>query len=273
MNAVSPEWSRRRPRPLWLGSLILSSVIHAAALPLIGGAWFARDKTVEQPQIVEVTLTWMAPAAEPQAKPAPVTPAAESMPHPQSIPAAEPMPAGRPSIGTPLLGEPIRPPPKAGDTTDRRAAPHRRGAKRTKPPPPTTQMAMEAPPSPAGSPGRTNAAPHLAAPSPPAMAEPSGPSKAEALTRYSRGLLDLLERHKVYPLLSQRRGEQGTIVIRLTLAEDGHLLRAEPLGGGPGRLIEASLAAVQAAAPFPPLPAELGGREAVFNVPITYRLQ
>lgn len=93
------------------------------------------------------------------------------------------------------------------------------------------------------------------------------------MSAYSRALLDRLERHKNYPAASQRRGEEGTITVRLTLAEDGQLVGVTPLSEGPTRLVEASLAAVQAAAPFPPLPAELGSRQAVFTLPITYRLQ
>lgn len=112
-----------------------------------------------------------------------------------------------------------------------------------------------------------------APPPPPAAEVAPSAAKAGLLATYSRTLVDRLDRHKVYPPLSQRRGEEATITVRLTLSEDGQLIGVVPLGNGPGRLVEASLAAVQAAAPFPPLPAALGMRQAVFTLPIVYRLQ
>ena len=60
----------------------------------------------------------------------------------------------------------------------------------------------------------------------------------------------------------------------LTLAADGRLVAvAAALDDAPARLVEASLAAVREAAPFPPLHGGLQVAEAVFTLPVSYRLR
>ncbi len=278
MDAVSPQPISRRTHPSWPGGLglVLSVAFHATLLPLIGGFWLLTPtKQPPPPQAIEVTLAWMPPPAA--AVPAPtatatatapsVAPPAESRLAAPAPPPAKP----RPSTARPATARPARHP---------RPLAHRAAPLPPKPAPPAAAVAAPSARTPAeGSPpaGRIAAAPPAAAGAsiaPPLDASAAAPpAKAEILARYSRTLLDRLERHKTYPLSSQRRGEEGTIVVRLTVAEDGHLIHVEPVGDGPHRLVEASLAAVQAGAPFPPLPAELGTRVAIFSLPITYRLR
>ena len=93
------------------------------------------------------------------------------------------------------------------------------------------------------------------------------------MASYARRLLARLDQYKRYPSLSLRRGEEGTVTIRLTLAADGRLVDIQTTDDAPARLVEASLAAVRSAAPFPPLPSGLQGTEAVFTLPVSYRLR
>lgn len=106
----------------------------------------------------------------------------------------------------------------------------------------------------------------------PAPAPVPEPAQQADFTAYARQLLERLERHKTYPVLSARRGEEGIVTLRLVLARDGTLVSAEPIGDAPRRLVEASLAAVRAASPFPPVPADFTGT-AAFTLPIAYRLR
>jgi protein TonB len=113
------------------------------------------------------------------------------------------------------------------------------------------------------------------APAPPPATRPSPAPQAAAgdiMGPYARALLARLEAHKRYPVLSRRRGEEGIVTLRLSVAADGRLVSAEPVGEAPQRLIDASLEAVRDAAPFPPLPAALQAAQAVFTLPVAYRL-
>jgi periplasmic protein TonB len=245
--------------------------VHAAALPVIATAWISRTPAVDPPSI-EVTLAWAPPVVEQPAAPsgeatAAPPPAAEE---PAAAAEAAPAPPPKPAPAEPQVVV-HRP------ATVHRPLPVHRPTVAQKPAHPVAEAA----PPPGASPGNAPAAAETVASTTnsAAVAEPlqvaaaPPPAKADVLAHYSRILLDRLERHKTYPVLAQRRGEEGTVTVRLTVSEDGRLLDVEPVGESPGRLVEASLAAVQAAAPFPPLPPELGSRQAVFNLPIIYRLR
>ncbi len=247
MDSVSPEDIRRRTRSVLPGgfALVLSSAVHAAVLPLIGAAWTTREDP--DPAAIEVTLAWMPPPAVDEASPAAADPRVAS-----ATPDATAAP--------PQTTQPPKPKPVARSHP---AAPPRAIISSTGAAPAVDSHAAPV----------ADVAPTMASVAPVVIAANPQPARAEMLARYSSELLERLERHKNYPVLSQRRGEEGTITVRLTLAEDGRLLGVEPMGEGPPRLVEASLAAVQEAAPFPPLPAELGSRQAVFSLPITYRLR
>lgn len=93
------------------------------------------------------------------------------------------------------------------------------------------------------------------------------------LGAYGRQILEKVERFKTYPLLSLRRREEGMVMLRLVLSATGDLLEASPVAPAPARLIAASMAAVHAAAPFPPPPLGSAGGTVAFDLPITYRMQ
>ncbi len=108
-------------------------------------------------------------------------------------------------------------------------------------------------------------------PAAPAPAPRAAPSDGDALTPYIGALRQAIMRHRAYPSQSMRRGEEGTIIVRIVVTADGALGAVSAPAGGPVRLVEAAIQAVRDAAPFPPPPAALGGR--VVEVPVTFRLQ
>jgi len=109
---------------------------------------------------------------------------------------------------------------------------------------------------------------------PPVVASPlAGPSRDQVLSGYAVRLLGHLERHKTYPAAAMRRGEDGSVTLRLTLARDGTVVEALVVDQGSPRLAAAALDAIARAAPFPPFPDDLRGERAIFTVPILYRLR
>ncbi|MFQ5705791.1 MAG: TonB family protein [Gemmatimonadales bacterium] len=95
----------------------------------------------------------------------------------------------------------------------------------------------------------------------------------EELNRYLTKLFRMIDAKKRYPSQSLRRGEQGTVTVRLTLAADGTLLDVRATTRRPRRLVAASLKAVRDAAPFPPLPKALNRERTVFKLPVVYRIR
>lgn len=234
----------RSSRGLWPGgtALLLSTAVHAAILPVAGFLWTSQPAPRPLTDSMDVILAWERPAED---APSEAQPPAPAPPRPSGVP-------DTPHAAT----------PPSAPTASRRlthAASHVLDA------PVRTEILADT--------GAAAAADVVPAAEPPQVAALPPPPKAELLAKYSRLLLGQLERFKTYPVLSQRRGEEGTVLLRLTLAEDGRLLSAEPVGQGPERLVLASLAAVQAASPFPPLPEEMNSRQLVFDLPITYQLR
>jgi protein TonB len=216
-------------------AMAVSMALHAAMLPLLLG--IGRPTAPIEPaaeQIIEISVAWAPPPAGPQA-----------IHHEEPAPDIQ-----RPT--TAAIGTP--------------AAPRHRSAK----PRAVTAIAPQpdtgsVDPAPAETPTPQVAA-LSAATTPP-------PPRAEMMALYARRLLERLERHKTYPALSERRGEEGIVTLRLIVAADGALVAATPVGEAPRRLIEASLAAVQAAAPFPALPQDFAAAQVAFDLPIAYRLR
>lgn len=76
-----------------------------------------------------------------------------------------------------------------------------------------------------------------------------------------------IHKHVVYPDSSRRRGEEGRVLLVLTVAADGALARLDATADGASqRLLAAALLAVRRAAPFA---LSTGGE---FRIPIVFRL-
>lgn len=106
-------------------------------------------------------------------------------------------------------------------------------------------------------------------------AESTAPAWApSARIRYEELLFSWMDRHKQYPLLAQRRGLEGSGLLRVRIGRDGRVLvRRIDRSTGETMLDQAALDMVRRAGPFPKVPAEYAGSSFEFVAPIEYRLR
>jgi protein TonB len=94
-----------------------------------------------------------------------------------------------------------------------------------------------------------------------------------ARVQYESVLYAWINRHKLYPMLAQRRGLQGTAAVRVRIDRDGRVIdRSLDRSTGEVLLDEAALDIVRRASPFPKVPPEYSGSTFEFVAPIEYRL-
>lgn len=105
-------------------------------------------------------------------------------------------------------------------------------------------------------------------------AESTAPAWApSARIRYEELLFSWMDRHKEYPLLAQRRGLEGSGLLRVRIDRDGRLLdRRIDRSTGEKMLDQAALDMVRRASPFPQVPVDYAGSSFEFVAPIEYRL-
>jgi periplasmic protein TonB len=100
----------------------------------------------------------------------------------------------------------------------------------------------------------------------------SANARAELLARYAARVRARVEQHREYPYLARRANLEGTICLRISIGASGGVLGVTPTCGASHEpLLAAALKSVSSAAPFPPLPAALGGR-LTLDVPVVFRL-
>jgi len=105
----------------------------------------------------------------------------------------------------------------------------------------------------------------------PGSTEASEP-RAEQLARYLSQVRTRVAQHREYPYLARRANLEGTICLRISIAASGRVLGVTPTCGESHEpLLDAALKSVSSAAPFPPLPAALGGR-LTLDVPVVFEL-
>jgi protein TonB len=100
----------------------------------------------------------------------------------------------------------------------------------------------------------------------------TGDARARLLSSYLAGVRQRVAQHREYPYLARRANLEGTVCLRVVVAASGRVLGVTPTcGTGQRPLLDAALASVSNAAPFPPLPAALGQRLTV-DVPVVFEL-
>jgi protein TonB len=100
----------------------------------------------------------------------------------------------------------------------------------------------------------------------------TGDGHAQVLASYLKGVRDRVSRHREYPYLARRANLEGTVCLRLVVAASGRVVGVTPTCGGSHQpLVDAALASVSSAAPFPPLPEALGQRLTI-DVPVVFAL-
>lgn len=94
-------------------------------------------------------------------------------------------------------------------------------------------------------------------------------SKTRAVEQY---LWQVTQKIAQYQPYLKERNVQGTVIVRLVIARDGRLLGASiAQSSGIIDLDRALMETVHAAAPFPPLPAEIADAQVAFRVPLGFR--
>jgi periplasmic protein TonB len=100
----------------------------------------------------------------------------------------------------------------------------------------------------------------------------SAGAHAALLARYVERVRARVEQHREYPYVARRANLEGTICLRISIAASGSVVGITPTCGTSHEpLVAAALKSVSSAAPFPPLPAALGGR-LTLDVPVVFQL-
>ena len=95
-----------------------------------------------------------------------------------------------------------------------------------------------------------------------------------AFLHYYELLSALIGRFAVYPANARDAHVEGVVYVSFILRRDGNLGEVVMINSsGDGQLDGAAMAAIQNAAPFPPLPIEIRGHEIRLNVPISFELE
>jgi protein TonB len=193
------------------------------------------------------------PPLEPQAK------LKEPEPVIKQEPKLKPKPKAEPKVKAVKKKEPP-------ETSPPKALPPEEPAPEPAPPPPV--IAAPPPPEVSEPPAFKVPAPE---PAPPKVMEPP---PAEVIDGYGETLSRLIARHQHYPRVAQMRGWEGTVQVAIDIGSQGKISGMKiSQSSGFEVLDKQALDMIKSAAPFPPAPQSLQGKEFVVNVPIIFRLQ
>ena len=110
-------------------------------------------------------------------------------------------------------------------------------------------------------------------PGTPALTPEQARQRSELLYRYRDSIVRRIERAKQYPQLAERRGQQGQVVVQLTINATGQLIGRPTVvtGCGHSLLDEEAVECIVRAAPFGALPNDK--TELTFEIMIEFRLR
>lgn len=92
--------------------------------------------------------------------------------------------------------------------------------------------------------------------------------------RYFGALRATVERHREYPLAARRMRLEGTVLVRISIARDGHIVAVHVRqSSGEAVLDNAAMSAVRSVASFPSAPAEVEGETFTLELPFVFRLR
>ena len=246
MNARSGAWLR------WGGSFVAVLAVHAGAfLALHRPPSPAPGKSTTAPIMIDLAPVASAPpaAAAPPLQPPPLQP--PPLPQPPDPP---PIPA-------------IQHLPKAAVVL-----PPRHPVVHVRPPHPVLpRPAVRMPELPQAA-IRT---PALAAPVPAARPGPSSaPPVGETLADWQSALLTHLARYKRFPPEAQEEGEQGVVLMRVTLSHDGRVLAMSLVRSSGFADLDAEAPAwIQRASPLPAFPSSITAQQINLVIPLRFSLQ
>nr|VFK68467.1 MAG: outer membrane transport energization protein TonB [Candidatus Kentron sp. UNK]VFK73592.1 MAG: outer membrane transport energization protein TonB [Candidatus Kentron sp. UNK] len=115
-------------------------------------------------------------------------------------------------------------------------------------------------------------------PAPTISPAPVKPIRSAIAAREEKNYLAMLrariERKKYYPRASQRRGEEGKVIVRFVIRRNGEFTDlAVVRSSGIRRLDDAALKTLRRITPFEPIPAALGRGQWKLSIPLSYNLQ
>jgi protein TonB len=272
MNLVAALTDRRRLGRAWLrwtACLVLVMALHGTVLLTLRRSIPSFGTPVPEAIMIDLAPEPATPPAPPPAPPDPtppqtvtpqtVTPPPE--PPPQEPPPPEPPPPEPEPIPLPIP-DTAPPVPQAEVTLPPPPPPKTR-------PPPRPRPAVAKPPI--EHPAVAAPAPTSAKPAPEAAAPP--PSGQVQATWESQ-LVAHLARFKRFPPAAQRRGEQGVVLMRLTMTHGGAVLSmAMVRGSGYQDLDEEASAWMTRAQPLPAAPPEVKAQALEIVVPLRFTLR
>ena len=96
----------------------------------------------------------------------------------------------------------------------------------------------------------------------------------QATQAYIQKLLTLIEQNKFYPRRARRKDQEGLVMIRFDINNDGAIMNVRlKESSGINRLDESALSVISGLVAFDPLPSVLGVASLDLTVPMEYRLQ
>ena len=175
----------------------------------------------------------------------------------------------------PPTPEPPTPEPPPPDPAPPEPAPPEPPAPEA-PPAPAPPKPKPVPPRPAPprapAPPRDPATPTPIAPTPPPLAAPAAPAPLVDPS-WQSGVAAWLEAHKSYPEAALRRGEEGRVVVRITVERSGQVLEATVVGpSGSGRLDAATLTMLRGAS-LPAFPASMPQARVTVTTAVRFTLR
>lgn len=209
---------------------------------------------LQTPKPIERVETRPEQVVKPQVAPTPVKPVI-----PKPLEQKKPRPISR-------REQVAEPPPRTATQTTARQAPRRVAAvaPQTVAPVPPRVTAVSQPRQPASA-----AALQAQAEQEQLLAE----QEDDAVQSYLGLVFQKLESHKRYPRIAERSGLNGRVVLRFTVRWDGEVLNPEIVEVvGHDSFRKAALQALARVGQLPQFPDEIGRRELVVEVPITYKL-
>lgn len=258
----------------WLG-FGLSALLHGGvALAVLSPGGTGEPVEIADAPLLELELSMFAPAPTqpPAERPAPAVDEPERQPEPVLEPEPEPEP--EPRIEPKPEPEPEPEPQLEPDRVpEPKPLPEPKPAPEPKPVPRPQSQSMKQPPDVRQLPQVTASQPVATRPLP-APPAPDPERLARIEQDYLARLAALIERHRFYPRTSRRLREEGTVVLRLVLAQEGRFAElAVAESSGMERLDRAALETLEKVARFDPIPADLGRTRWSISVPISYRLR
>ena len=264
----------------WALSLALVLVLHVGAVLLLRRPILATGQVEAQAVMMDLAPepTTQPDAAPPAPVPPEPAPADPVPPHAEPPPSPEPPPPPRglppPDLAPPVLSpwEPVL--PSIPDVAP--PVPH---AEIPLPPPPRVP---KQPPVPRRRQSVVQPAPQISLPkpaaAPPPMTAPPGPPAAppsgQVVATWQGQLLAHLARFKRFPMDAQRRGEQGTVMMQITMSHSGQVLSMSLAhSSGYADLDAEAQAWIVRAEPLPAFPPDIVVTQMDLLVPLRFALR